>query len=204
MHRQRVLVWMLAVLLAAPIPGRAETGAGADIARESPSDTEIASAPPVTSAREMPAAIPDATEGSGRVTGFPLPRFVTLKRDRARARRGPGEQWRVDWEFVARGMPLEVVAEFGNWRRVRDIEGHGGWVHYIFLDGRRSAIVTRDMSALRTRPDGGAGERARLEAGVILSVARCASGWCEVETGGADGWVEEGALWGVLPGESFD
>ena len=155
-------------------------------------------------ARAVPARIPDATEPTGRVTGYALPRFVTLKRDRARARRGPGEQWRVDWEFVARGMPLEVVAEYGNWRRVRDIEGHGGWVHHIFLDGSRSAIVTTDMAALRARADPGGPERARMEAGAILKVDRCRAGWCEVEGGGARGWTEAASLWGVRPDEAFD
>ena len=191
MHRQRVLFWMLAVLLAAPAPAAARDGAPGAVPR-------------ADAARAAPAPIPDAAEATGRVTGFDLPRFVTLKRDRARARRGPGEQWHVDWEFVARGMPLEVVAEYGNWRRVRDIEGQGGWIHHIFLDGRRSAVVTSDMAPLRARPDAGAAERARLEAGVILTLTRCAAGWCEAEGGDARGWVEADALWGVRPGESFD
>ena len=198
MHRQRVIVWLLAACLAAPAP------AGAQDAAQDASGTEVAAAPSDAPARETPAFVPDAAEATGRVTGYPLPRFVTLKRDRARARRGPGEQWRVDWEFVARGMPLEVVAEHGNWRRVRDIEGHGGWVHHIFLDGGRSAIVTRDMSELRARPEAAAQPRARLEAGVILSLDRCAEGWCRAAGGGAEGWVEASALWGVRPGESFD
>ena len=182
MHRQRVLVWMLAVLLAAPAPSGAEDApAGA-----------------------VPAAIPDAADPMGRVTGYPTPRFVSLKRDRVRVRRGPGEQWRVDWEFVAKGMPLEVVAEHGNWRRVRDIEGQGGWVHHIFLDGRRSAIVTTDMAALRASPDVAASERARLEAGAVLRVERCGGGWCAAKADEVEGWIKAGALWGVRPDESFD
>ena len=210
MVRQRVLLGMLAALLAAPAPLRAqdaragapEMAAGAGTVAGTGTGTGAPDAPGAP--RPAPAPIPDAVQATGRVTGYALPRFVTLKRDRARARRGPGEQWRVDWEFVARGMPLEVVAEFGNWRRVRDIEGHGGWVHHIFLDGSRSAIVTTDMAALRARPDADGTERARMEAGAILKVDRCDGGWCEVEGGGAEGWTEAAGLWGVRPDESFD
>ena len=120
-----------------------------------------------------PPPIPGAQAETGRVTGRPLPRFAALKRDRARVRRGPGRTYRVDWEFVRRGMPLEIVAEHGNWRRVRDIEGAGGWVHYALLTGRRSGIVLEDMLPLRSRPSAGAPEVARAEAGAMLRVERC-------------------------------
>ena len=64
--------------------------------------------------------------GRGPVTNLPLPRYVTLKPGEANARRGPSLDQRVDWEFVQRGMPLEVTAEYGQWRRVRDADGAGG------------------------------------------------------------------------------
>ena len=220
MRRQQILVWMLAALLAAPASlnaqeardaqaaagtaasgERSAEGAPADGRTPAPSGPSSAEG---TRGGRGPAPIPDAVQTTGRVTGYALPRFVSLKRDRVRARRGPGQQWRVDWEFVAPGMPLEVVAEHGNWRRVRDIEGHGGWVHHIFLDGRRSAIVQRDMTALRARPEATSDERARIEAGAILRVARCAAGWCRVSAGGADGWTEAASLWGVRPDETFE
>ena len=227
MRRRQILLWTLSALLVAPVSLPAQDApTGADAPRLRPTtllsaaagpaspdepaaigaDGSGASAPPAGSAktRPRPPAIPDAVRTVGGVTGFALPRFVSLKKDRVRARRGPGEQWRVDWEFVALGMPLEVVAEHGNWRRVRDAQGHGGWVHHIFLDGRRSAIVTRDMAALRVRPDEAAAERARVEAGAILRVSRCAGGWCEVAAGDSGGWIEDVSLWGVGPGETFE
>ena len=204
MERRRVLACapalLAALLVALPDPSGAQTVVGAAARAAAGS----AAAPAQVPARADPAPIPDAAAPEGRVTGYPVPRFVTLKRDRARARRGPGEHWRVDWEFVARGMPLEVVAEYGNWRRVRDIDGHGGWVHHIFLDGGRSAIVTRDMAALRAQPDAGAAVRARIEAGAILKLERCEGGWCRIDAGDAEGWLESAALWGARPGESFD
>ena len=58
----------------------------------------------------------------GPVTNLPLPRFVSMRAETANARRGPSLDQRVDWEFVRRGLPLEVTAEYGQWRRVRDAE----------------------------------------------------------------------------------
>ena len=165
-------------------------------------DTSLAAA---EAARALaPPPIPGARAETGRVTGRPLPRFAALKRDRARVRRGPGRTYRVDWEFVRRGMPLEIVAEHGNWRRVRDIEGAGGWVHYALLTGRRSGIVLEDMLPLRSRPSAGAPEVARAEAGAMVRVERCEAGWCRLRGDAARGWAPDTALWGVRAGEVFD
>jgi len=66
---------------------------------------------------------------TGSVTNLPLPRFVSLKGTEGNARRGPGLTHRIDWVFTRRDMPLEVTAEFENWRLVQDRDGAGGWVH---------------------------------------------------------------------------
>ena len=79
-----------------------------------------------------------ADPARGPVTNLPLPRFVSMRAESANARRGPSLDQRVDWEFVRRGLPLEITAEYGQWRRVRDADGAGGWVHHALLSGRRA------------------------------------------------------------------
>ena len=84
-------------------------------------------------------------------------------------------------------MPLEITAEFGHWRRVRDREGAGGWVHYSLLSGVRTALVEEDMAALRMKPDDGAPINARAEAGVVARLGECGLEWCWVTAGGERG-----------------
>jgi len=72
-------------------------------------------------------------------------------------RRGPSLTHRIDWIFKRRGMPLQVTAEFGNWRRVRDRDGAGGWIHYSLLSGVRTVLVEKDMLALRLQRLGAEG-----------------------------------------------
>ena len=92
----------------------------------------------------------------GPVTNLPLPRFVSMRAESANARRGPSLDQRVDWEFVRRGLPLEITAEYGQWRRVRDAEGDGGWVHHALLSGVRTALVRGEAPVpLRAGPRGG-------------------------------------------------
>src|SRR5512140_1911111 len=78
---------------------------------------------------------------TGSVSGLPIPRFVSLKSDRVNVRAGPNKDQDVRWVYTRAGMPVEVTAEFENWRRIRDWEGAEGWVYHSLLSGRRSAVV---------------------------------------------------------------
>ncbi len=136
-------------------------------------------------------------EGRGAVTNLPLPRYVSLKGSEGNARRGPSLSHRIDWVFRHAGMPLRVVAEFGHWRRVEDKDGAGGWVHYALLSGVRTALITQDMTELRSRPNADSDVVARAEAGAIVRLGECDPGWCRISGGGQRGWVHKSAIWGV-------
>jgi SH3-like domain-containing protein len=171
-----------------------------------------ATAPRVLPALAMQDAAPDPTPARvapaevrrGAVTGFPIPRFVSLGASEANARRGPSRSHRIDWVFTRRDMPVRIVAEHGHWRRVVDRDGVGGWMHYSLLSGIRTAIVDGEMLALHSRPDAGSPVRARAEPGVIGRLRECRPAWCLMEVGGYRGWVDPRGLWGVEPGEVFD
>ena len=70
-----------------------------------------------------------------------MPRFVSLKSDRVNVRGGPQKEQEVRWVYTRAGMPVEITAEFENWRRIRDWEGAEGWVYHSLLSGRRTAVV---------------------------------------------------------------
>lgn len=133
----------------------------------------------------------------GPETNLPLPRYVSLKANRANVRRGPSLTHRIDWVFQRRDMPLQVIAEYGHWRRVIDREGQGGWVHFAMLSGVRTVIVDEDRLALRAKPEDTAAERAELEQNVIARLGECDANWCELTAGGYSGWAHKSVLWGV-------
>ncbi len=94
-----------------------------------------------------------AAESRGPVTNLPLPRYVSMKAATGNVRRGPSLTHKIDWVFKRRGMPLEITAEYGHWRRVQDRDGAGGWVHYALLSGVRTVLVEEDMLTVHARPD---------------------------------------------------
>ncbi|MCW1932400.1 SH3 domain-containing protein [Pararhodobacter zhoushanensis] len=150
-------------------------------------------------AQDAPTAAPAQVVGTE--TGLPLPRYVSLKTSRARARRGPSETHRVDWVYTRRDLPLRVTGEFEHWRRVEDSEGEGGWINYALLSGVRTVLVQQDMTPMRARPAPNAPELAYLEAGVVARIMECDPSWCRVSIDGTRGWVDRSVLWGVDPGE---
>ena len=77
-----------------------------------------------------------------KASGLPLPRFVSLRSEEVNLRTGPGVQYPVDWVYKRRNMPVEVLAEFGTWRKVRDIQGTQGWVHQSLLSSNRWVTIT--------------------------------------------------------------
>ena len=141
-------------------------------------------------------------------SGLPVPRFVSLKVDRVNVRGGPDKDHDVTFIYTRLGWPVEITAEFENWRRIRDSDGSEGWVYHSMLSGKRTAIVQlkskTDLGPLYTEPDARSPVTAELQPGVLGSVKRCTGTWCRLSGDGFDGWIEQNRLWGVYPDEKID
>ena len=164
-------------------------------------------------------ALQPAAAGIGPSTGLPLPRFVSLGTDEANIRTGPGARFPIEWVFVRRGMPIEVIAEYDNWRHVRDWDGAGGWIHRSLLSSRRGFVVLGDVALPLTADTGPEGAAVALvEPGVIGGLLSCpgstlaedvaadsvaaeADDRCYVDIAGRRGWLPRAMLWGVYPDE---
>lgn len=161
----------------------------------------VAAIPVIRSAR----AANDQNEGSG----LPLPRFVSLKSDHVNVRGGPNKDHDVAWVYTRPALPVEITAEYENWRRIRDRDGAEGWVYHSLLSGKRTAYVAKpktqiDFVPLYESPDRVSALRAMLEPGVLGNIKRCNGQWCRFAGNGFDGWVEQDRLWGVYPNEKIE
>ena len=144
-------------------------------------------------------------------TGLPLPRFVSLRPNEVNLRAGPGEQYPIEWVYVRAGLPVEVVDEFDNWRRIRDFEGVEGWVFHSLLSGQRNVMVRgEDVLQLMEEPVDTARTVALVEPGVLGGLEHCPAAeseigaWCFVDLDGRRGWMPRGALYGVYPFEEVE
>ena len=155
-------------------------------------------------------AAPPASSAAGAVSGLPVPRFVSLKSDRVNVRGGPNKDQDVRWVYTRAGMPVEITAEFENWRRIRDSEGAEGWVYHSLLSGKRTARGGADSARTSwcrstTAPDAEAAVVAHCKPGVLGTLKSLhrhlvPSSPARASTAGSS----RTRLWGVYPNEKVE
>ncbi|KQV31575.1 hypothetical protein ASC97_19635 [Rhizobium sp. Root1203] len=164
--------------------------------------------PPAAANPLQPHAPLETSRAAGRETGLPVPRFVSLKSREARMRVGPSLDYGTQWVYQVAGLPVEITAEYGNWRQIRDCDGVTGWMHRALLSSSRTALVGPWIAStvpIRAAPAATAAILANLTARVRLGVHSCDGTWCSVEVPGhrLEGFVRQAALWGVYPNEKI-
>ena len=141
-------------------------------------------------------------------SGLPVPRFVSLKNDKVNVRKGPSSEHALAFSYQQKGLPVEITAEFENWRRVRDSEGSEGWILQNMLSGKRTALVAPGRKGsymnLMNGPSVESGAEARLASGVVAEIKSCDGSWCRVIASGYDGYVDQNMVWGAYPGEAVN
>ncbi|MFC4172510.1 SH3 domain-containing protein [Microvirga sp. GCM10011540] len=129
-----------------------------------------------------------------------------MKRAPTNVRVGPGTKYPIRWIYRRRALPVEVMAEFGNWRQVRGSDGSDGWVHSALLSANRTALVSpwnTDSIDLKSEPTKEASVIARLKPRVLVDLYWCDRTWCSVGVRGRElyGYARQIRLWGVYPDE---
>ncbi len=138
--------------------------------------------------------------------------FFSLKSAEVNLRVGPGEEYPVIWVLTKAGLPVKLIAEFNNWRKVQLIDGTEGWIHVNIISRKNTAMVQITQKPLnpsnnlyeaatptaimykynsRSRPI------AQIEENVVVRVIRKEDDWVKVEINGLKGWIERKDLWGV-------
>jgi SH3-like domain-containing protein len=139
-------------------------------------------------------AMPD---GRPTPSGQPVPRWLSLKSDEVRARFGPGLDYRILWEYRVSGLPVQVIAETTEWRKICDPEGGVAWVHRSVVSSRRSAFNASDAEIpIRSGPSATAALRARLTPHALVAMEDCEDGWCEVRARRMRGFVRQADVFG--------
>ena len=141
----------------------------------------------------------------GAVTGFPLPRFVSTKSTLANVRTGPGRRYPIKF-ILHQKVPLKIIDEYGNWRKIKDWEGEEGWIHRLLLHNDRLGIVRVPITGLYEKQDTKSRLKARLSRNVILLLKTCNQYWCYVDNSTIYtlGYVQTKDIWGILKGEIIE
>ena len=141
-------------------------------------------------------------------SGLPLPRFVSVEDKKTNVRAGPGEKYPILWVIERKNLPLEVILEFENWRKIKDIEGQEGWIFQGLLSGKRTGLVkAKEKAPVYERPYEKIDENSilsmYLEPLVVVKLEACDGAWCKISSAGFSGWLQRKYIWGVYESENF-
>ena len=127
-----------------------------------------------------------------------VPYWASLRADKVNMRSGPAEDYRIEWVYRRKHLPLKVLRLKEGWRLVEDPQGTKGWMLARFLTRERGAIVEGKGPA-EMREKGAAGSRLlwRLVPGVVGKLDDCKAGWCRLDVDGRKGFVRQEHLWGA-------
>jgi SH3-like domain-containing protein len=138
-------------------------------------------------------------------SGLPVPRFVSLKAEKVNVRKGPSSDHPVAWVFQSKGLPVEIIAEFETYRRIRDSDGTEGWILQNMLAGKRTVVIAPwrkdQVTALHSTAEVNSSLIANLTSGAMGEIKSCDGNWCDITIGGYQGYIEQSMLWGAYPGE---
>lgn len=152
----------------------------------------------VLGAAVLAAAGDTMPDGRPTPSGQPVPRWLSLKSSEVRARYGPGLDYRILWEYRASGLPVQVIAETREWRKICDPEGAVAWVHRSVVSSRRSVFNASDAEVpIRSGRSETSSLRARLAPRSLVSLDECENGWCEVRVRRMRGFVRQSDVFGA-------
>ena len=125
------------------------------------------------------------------------PYWVSLRKDESNMRVGPGREYRINWTYVRKGLPMKVLRVMGGWRLVEDPDGSRGWMLAQFLARTHTGMVKGGVTEMREKADGSGRLLWRLAPGVVGTIGDCGAGWCQFDVDGRKGYAQQAAIWGA-------
>lgn len=111
---------------------------------------------------------------------------------------GPSREYKIDWVYRRKGLPVKVLRQREGWLLIQDHEGTQGWVASSQTTTRTGAMVIGEgLADLREEPSASSTLQWRAEVGVVGDLLRCRDTFCEIDVAGRSGWVPQDRLWGV-------
>jgi SH3-like domain-containing protein len=140
----------------------------------------------------------------GVVTGYKIPRFVSLKSNEVNLRVGPSFNYPIKIKYIQKNLPVEIVDEYDVWRKIHDIDGNLGWIHKSLLQGDRYGLIIssfNNVALIFNYPKGN--QIGKIGNKNIVEINKCLEKWCLIKIKDKKGWIKKNNLWGVYKSEIY-
>ena len=122
--------------------------------------------------------------------------FLTLRNNTANLRQGPSFDYPVKIFYKKKYLPVLVVDNSYNFRKIKDHENNTGWIHLSQLSKKKAALTNADQVVIFKKSTIFSTPLVVLEKGRLCLVLKCNDEWCKIKTDKYSGWVKKQNLWG--------
>ncbi len=122
--------------------------------------------------------------------------FLSLKKNKVYVRYGPGKDYPIKYIYKKKFLPVKVIDEKENFRRIIDHKKNSGWIHRIMLTKPNSLIVLEKKIVFKKNSKFSE-PIVKLEKGRLVTIKKCELNWCQIESGNYSGWIETKNVWGI-------
>jgi len=123
--------------------------------------------------------------------------FLMLKNDKVNVRYGPSFDYPIKFIYKKNKLPLQIIDQKENFRKILDHKKNSGWIHISQLRKSKSLIAT-SKKILFKKPTKFSKPIAKIEKGRLLIVRKCIKSWCNIETEEFSGWIDKNNIWGEI------
>ena len=124
-------------------------------------------------------------------------KFLMLKNNKVNVRYGPSLDDPIKYIYKKIYLPVQVIDEKENFRRIIDYKKNSGWIHWTQLIKSKS-VITTSSKILFKKPTKYSKPLARIEKGRLLIVKKCEKNWCNIQTDQFSGWINKTNIWGKI------
>ena len=141
----------------------------------------------------------------GKETGLEIPRYVSIKSDNANIRVGPSKNYPINIKYIIKNLPIKIIDEYNDWRKVEDFENNFGWIHKSLIKGERHGIIkpneTESIIIYNSSDGIPIGE---INRGNIVKLKNCKIDWCYIIFERYKGWIKKKYIWGTKSDEVYN
>jgi SH3-like domain-containing protein len=135
------------------------------------------------------------------------PYYVSIKSGKVNAHVGPGKIYKVVYEYTQKYLPVKVIAQYDNWRKVKDPDGDEVWIHKSLLSTKRFIITRESITQLMADTKETSTTIAKIKRNFVMELLTVRGNWCKASFWWHGkkftGWVRKSDVFGVLAEETW-
>ena len=102
--------------------------------------------------------------------------FLTLRNDKVNLRQGPSFEYPIKLYYKKKFLPVLILDQSDNFRKIRDHENNTGWIHISQLSKKKAALIVEDNQIVFSKPSIYSKPHVILKKGKLCKVKKCLDG----------------------------